>query len=183
MKIKILKPFSELSLNDNEKLFAYVMTHYFNKYGFDTEFTISNTDLKILLFGKTEGFISHNTIPKSLKKICRFALYSDYRTGIQLTREGLNSGVNRYDEEGNLFRLIGSKPVSLKEPKSILMFAYLMGALAHTSHDTFEGVDEFGHSEIDIEYEFTNQPHANSSQRMVNPLEFSELLRVTQLDI
>lgn len=183
MKIKVLKIFAKANLTDDEKVFAYLLTHYLEKFGHDYEYTISNTDLKILIFGKMEAMISAKTIPLHLKKLVRFAFYSDYRTGLQLTKEAYNSGLNRYDENGEVYKIFGKEWVTIKKPRSILIYTYLLGALAHSSHETYEGEDSFGHTKIDLEYEHTNSvAHANYLQRMVNPLEFTELLRVTQLD-
>lgn len=183
MKIKVLKPFATDKLTDQEKVFGYLMTHYLEKYGFDYEFTISNQDLKILLYGKLEGHIIHRTLPKEITKIVKFAIYSDYRSGIRLTKSAYNSGVNRYDENGNQYKILGKEWVTIKDPKAIVIYSYLMGALAHTSHDTYEGEDQFGHTKIDLEYEMEESyAQANRLQRMVNPLEFTQLLQIAQLD-
>lgn len=193
MKIKIYKPFAKEKLTDNEKVLAYVMTHYYEKYGLDYEFTISNTDLKILMFGSTSKVIVHNAISEHLTKLVKFALYTDYRTGFRLTKYFKEQGVVRYpnkDKSKPKYRVMSKKDVEIKEPKAILIYSYIMGALAHTSHDTFESDDRFGHTDLELDHmEATSYDDEKSSictvnnyQRLVNPLEFSNLLSVTQLD-
>jgi hypothetical protein len=181
MKIKILKPFIGLNLTDYEKVFCYLMTHYFEKYGAETEYTINNSDLKILLNGKSEGIITHKTLPTELQKVLNFALYSDIRTGISLNKEAYNSGTNRYDENKKLYKIYKKDWVNIKKHRAILIYTYVMSALAHSPNDTYEGEDYFGHTAIDMENQ-DNPSHANRLQRKVNPVEFMELLRVTSLD-
>ena len=179
MKIKVLKLFKDYNLTDEEKVFAYLATQYLEKYGIEEDFTIDAFDLKVLMFGTTEGFISHKTISPDLQKIFKFGIYSDRRCGFRLRKDILKKYAKSY--RGRL--RIGYDHVTLKSTKAIAIYVYLLGALNHQeSWLNMDAIDQFGHTEIDYKYE--NEPSvANREQRKVNPLEFSQLLKIARLDL
>lgn len=183
MKIKLIKSFEGLNLNDTEVVFAYVISYFIDTYGPDYEYTLHTLDAKTLLYGKVHNqalFI--NSFSDEIKKVLNIGMYSEYRVGFSLHRNIKERDFKFRNFKGKRVHSTQYTWYEIKQPNAMMLYSYLLGALTQMKNPFYEEESLIGHTKPQLDKAADEHLRWRDSGRLIESKQFNELLRVTRLD-
>lgn len=149
MKLKVPRVFNTEAMNEHELLFCWFLGKFFDRYGWDQEFTIDSFDAKIILKGQPKQMIAPTNFKKALRETLDISFFNENRLGIKIKAATLADLKKNYIYSGKI--TVGPVEVEVTSKKVILLYTYLLGILGVMDQWTYESDSPTGLTPEELE--------------------------------